>query len=296
SVPTGLGPSPPIIQRCGPPAPASITARISVTPKLKSANHQNSARRARPAKVAYFEKQVATAVVKSILASLPEQTNSRASWSRSKEVGAGASPPTPCRSDEPLGQEPARVDRGLISSHPVGEFRVSADVAPAVKVDAVGERKPPLPADRLQLGPAMEAAHMPDAKIGDRDDPFRQAEKGLERAVVEDRDPADAQPFGARGEPEVLHRADRREEVHHRNMRPPDHHRPCPASVAGDADVERRLEDALELQPAVGLAPLALEHQRRLGIRLREEVMHPTTRFAVAQDDEVPRLHEPDGG
>ena len=55
---------------------------------------------------------------------------------------------------------------------------------------------------------------MADAEIGDRLDRWRNAQSRAQIVVPDDADPADADIFRPRGEPEIPHGADRAAEVH----------------------------------------------------------------------------------
>lgn len=63
-------------------------------------------------------------------------------------------------------------------------------------------------------------------------------------------------------------------------------------AITGDADSERCLENALELQVAVSLALLALELRGGFGMRLLESGLDLLPDTEIAHQDEVPRLHE----
>src|SRR6202048_3163994 len=106
--------------------------------------------------------------------------------------------------------------------------------------------------------------------------------------------PADADIFHAGGEPEILHRADRTIEIHVGLMGSPEYDGAGAAAIAGDADPDRRLDDSLQLEPAVGFLLLVLEHPGSFQVCGLKRIPHPLLDGAVPDDDEVPGLHETD--
>src|SRR3989338_6697509 len=107
-------------------------------------------------------------------------------------------------------------------------------------------------------------------------------------------DPADAQALGPGRQPQVLDGADRAEQIHDRLGGPADDDRPEPAPVAGHADVDRRLTDALQLQLAVHRLLFRSELHRRLLGGALEILADLLFDGNVADENEVPRLHETD--
>nr|CAI0337997.1 hypothetical protein SHINE37_41851 [Rhizobiaceae bacterium] len=144
---------------------------------------------------------------------------------------------------------------------------------------------------RLAIEPVDEA----DAEPGNDLHMLGDAEDRTDVAVVEDADPADAHAFRPRRQPQVLHGADRGINIHARIVRAAEHHRAAASRIAGDADRQRRLQDALELQRAILRLPLPFEHRRRLAIGLQEGRMHRQPCLSATHQQEVPRLHEADG-
>ena len=137
-------------------------------------------------------------------------------------------------------------------------------------------------------------ADVADAQVGDRHDMVGYAERVLQRLLVEDADPADAQPLGARRQPQVLHGAHAGIEVHGRHVGAAEHHRAAARAVAGDAQVDRCVEDALQLELAVDLALLVGEHPFGLGVGCAEDVVYALFYLGRADDEEIPWLHEAD--
>ena len=137
---------------------------------------------------------------------------------------------------------------------------------------------------------------MAKAQIGHRRDLRRQIQDFAQVPLAEDADPADPDPFGPGGQPEVLHRADSGIEVGVQVMRAPQHGRPAPGPVAGDAEVQRRLADALQLELGVERPARLAEHLPRLGVGAVERGAHRLPHAGVADHDEVPRLRQADRG
>ena len=125
---------------------------------------------------------------------------------------------------------------------------------------------------RALVGPAH-------AEVGDRIDAVGDAEQRAEVAGPIEAHPADAEPFGARGQPQVLDRARRRVDVGLGDRAAPEDLAVGVAVVAADDDAERGLDDALDLLveelagalvEAVGLAQaLALGQPADLDARRR---------------------------
>src|SRR5262249_5651746 len=109
-------------------------------------------------------------------------------------------------------------------------------------------------------------------------------------------DPADADALRPRRQPQVLNGTYRAKEVHVRLARSAEDHRAKALTIAGHADVERRLQDAFQLEGGVEFLPFALEELDRLGIGLVERFMNLLSDGRVANQNEIPGLHEADGG
>jgi hypothetical protein len=63
--------------------------------------------------------------------------------------------------------------------------------------------------------------------------------------------------------------------------------------AACHAQIDRRFFDAFQLHAPVEFAPGACVPGRRLGVGLSEQVFHRAFDRTIADDHEVPRLHEP---
>src|SRR5260221_559118 len=94
------------------------------------------------------------------------------------------------------------------------------------------------PAEALELGGLGEPGNPAETEIGHGDDGVGKPEDGAEVGRVDDAHPADANPFGPTGQPEVLHGADGAIKVHLGLGRPAEDYRAVPRAVAGHAEVE----------------------------------------------------------
>jgi len=111
---------------------------------------------------------------------------------------------------------------------------------------------------------------------------------------LDDADPADADAFGARRQPEILHRADGAVEIHFRIVPTAQRRTLRALAVAGDADVEGAFADAFELELAVERLPFLFDFRQFQFARGQEQFTHISPSRGVADDDEIPGLHEAD--
>ncbi len=133
---------------------------------------------------------------------------------------------------------------------------------------------------------------MPHAQIRHRFDVRRNAENIAQYVLVKNAHPAHPQPFRPRRQPQILYCTDHAVDIHARDMGAPEHHRAITAAVAGDAQIERCLENAFELELAIGVTALGVEHLRRFIMRTTKIGMNACPHFRRADDDKIPRLHE----
>ena len=75
-----------------------------------------------------------------------------------------------------------------------------------------------------------------------------ESRKFRERVVAKDTDPSDAESFGARRQPQIVHRETGRIDLDVADAGLAEHGGPEAIGLAGDDQVERRFEDAFELE------------------------------------------------
>ncbi|QTK78500.1 hypothetical protein AT6N2_C0627 [Agrobacterium tumefaciens] len=167
---------------------------------------------------------------------------------------------------------------------------------PAVTKHKLLQRHALPPALHRQFRLCIKRIDATKAQPGDDLDMIGDIQNGPDIAVVENADPADADAFGAGREPEVLDGADGGIDIRAWIMGAAQHHLATPCRIAGDADAERGLADAFELQAAVERLLLARKHRRRLFIGAAEGHPCRLAHGAVGNEGEVPRLHETNGG
>jgi hypothetical protein len=135
----------------------------------------------------------------------------------------------------------------------------------------------------------------PDAEVGDRLDPVREPEQRAEVGGLVEADPADAEPFGARREPEVLDRAGGAVDVGFRDRAPSEYFDVLVSVIAADAHSERGFEHPFDLLvqelPGSLIELLGLPQALALGERADLAAC-----LNVTDDDQAPRLHQPDRG
>ncbi|AMX99448.1 hypothetical protein A4R29_08050 [Mesorhizobium ciceri biovar biserrulae] len=147
---------------------------------------------------------------------------------------------------------------------------------------------------RFKVRFGSELGNTADAEIGDWRYVIRNGQQPLQRLSLDDAHPADANALGTRGQPEILHRADGAVEIHLRIV-PASQRRTFRAlPVASDADVERALADAFQLELAVQRLFFRLDRRQFLLARGQEQVAHPFASLDVTNDNEIPWLHEAD--
>src|SRR5690242_16260902 len=140
----------------------------------------------------------------------------------------------------------------------VGAWLHASLAFPALVVDHAAKRQAIGPAASLELWLVQELLRVADAEIGDGYHGLGNTEDRPELVIVEDADPAHTDALHARGEPEVLNRAAGAEEVGVDDGVSSEHVGPAARPIAGDADVDRRVLDSLELQRSVERGAWAL--------------------------------------
>ena len=105
-----------------------------------------------------------------------------------------------------------------------------------------------------------------NAEVGDERPGARNIERLGDRARIEDRDPADAEAAGARGEPECVQRADRRIAARFRHGASAEAMALFGRLVTKDGKLYRRIVEASKLEPGVKRRPLTSVGAERLTV------------------------------
>src|SRR5689334_2625479 len=162
--------------------------------------------------------------------------------------------------------------------------------AVALPVNRFRQRPLLAPAEPLQVRNLLQPAHGSQAEPRDRPNAVRDAEQVAQEVLAVERDPADTEALGSRGQPEVLDREAGRVQARVGDRVPTQHRRTTATRVVGDHDAERGLQDPLDLDPPEGLCPLAVE-LRGEDLTLAGDVLLEGPTGGLALDkDEVPRL------
>ena len=155
------------------------------------------------------------------------------------------------------------------------------------------QRQPWQPTVALKNRPLGKTLHEPDTEVGDRNDPFRNAENGAKCRRFHNTHPPNTDPFRSRRQPQILNRA--ASAIHRRfwNRVPPDHRRPEPLLVAGHTEVERRIKDPFQLEGEILLAAFLIERLRCTQPFNLDMGTHLGADLAILDHKKVPRLREP---
>ena len=192
----------------------------------------------------------------------------------------------------------SRAAIAAVAVRPAGHRRrlagAVAFVAPALLHHDVVERDARRPAGRLQAGALRALVGPAHAEVGDRIDAVGDAEQRAEVAGPVEAHPADAQPFGARGQPQVLDRARRRVDVGLGDRAAPENLAVGLAVVAADDD-DRAAPRRRPRSSGRGTDGHA-RRSGRPGAAARAGPAGEPRRGSSASrtHDQPPRLHEPD--
>ncbi len=161
-------------------------------------------------------------------------------------------------------------------------------------VDDPGQRAALRPARLHQLGLLGELVDVTDAEVGHDLQMLGQAQRADHLPLVEEADPADAEALGAGGEPQVLDGEGRGVRRHLRLGVAAQGVAAAAGRVGGHDDVDRGVEDRLDLQFLELLRP-ALGQRLGVGVTLAlGQFVHRAAGLRRADDDEVPRLRVAD--
>ena len=158
-----------------------------------------------------------------------------------------------------------------------------------------GERLTALPTLLLEFRLGTKLGDVADAQIRDRRERRGDSQHRLQLFEVEYTDPSDAQRLGARREPEILNRAYGGVDIDGGVGLAAQSTALAAPVIAGDANVDRRIEYARQLQTVVEFPLLAFITFRCTAAGALEIPVHGLTDGRVANHYEIPGLHEADG-
>ena len=161
-------------------------------------------------------------------------------------------------------------------------------------MNEVGKRCTLLPTSFFQFRLRAELRHVADTKIRNRRYFRWNSQSRPKRRRIENAHPAHAQRFRARGQPEILHRAHGRINIGRGIRLTPQARAPNALVIAGDAKIHRSFDDGRQLQTVVEFPLLTFVNCRRLLIRPFKILKDFIPNGPVANDNEIPRLHETD--
>ena len=161
---------------------------------------------------------------------------------------------------EALAEIGVQIDRHGHDGQPTtGAWRAG----PAVLRHELGQRPPERPFVDLEDGPVGEFGHRAEAEDRHGLGVVGHAEQQAQPVRVEDRHPAEAEAFGARGEPQILDRTRHRGQIHLRKGAAAEHVAVTALAECHDEQFGA-LEDALDLE---GKELVAARAQRVCGRR-----------------------------
>src|SRR5579863_2359230 len=123
--------------------------------------------------------------------------------------------------------------------------------SPAVEVSHAGEIAASLPSPLFKIRLRSEFGHMADTQIRDQRQSRRDSKRCFQLFEIENAHPANAERLGTRREPQILNGANGRVEIDRRVRLPAQSLALAAVVIAGDTNVNRRLQDAREFQSVV---------------------------------------------
>ncbi len=171
-----------------------------------------------------------------------------------------------------------------------------AATTPHAIMNRSGQGPLPGPAGQREFRCGWERLNVAHAQICYDIQVRGQLEGGRQFSLLEEAHPADAEPLGPGGEPEILDRADARVHRHLRLGVAAKHVPAPPGGVARHDDADRSVQDGLDLERAEGQCPRPGQRGSEQVLLGARERMDARARRAVPQDDEVPRLAQADAG
>src|SRR5580692_3852587 len=160
--------------------------------------------------------------------------------------------------------------------------------APAVEMSDGGKRTTRLPTLLFEIRLRAEFRHVAHTQIGDRGQRRRNAKRRLQLFEIEDADPSNAYRFGPRGEPQILHRANRRVKIDRGVCLAAQTAAFGALAIAGDTYIDRRIENTGEFETVVEFALLALIEFARAAAGRFEIPVNGLAEVSVPNHQEVP--------
>ncbi len=157
------------------------------------------------------------------------------------------------------------------------------------------KRQAGTPSFRFQFRTRKKLADIAKTQVRHRIYSRRQLQFRRKLLLVENTYPADANPLDPRGEPEVLHSQTSTKKIRLEDCVPTQNMGAATGPITGNAEVDRALEYAFELQAAIERRSLSGIVLGGVLILLVKNCFDPLPHFKAIDDDEIPWLHEPDG-
>lgn len=179
-----------------------------------------------------------------------------------------------------------------------GVSKISNELIPIspdlLKYDAT-EFKSTFPFSHLKFGSKKEFRNKTNAKIRHNYDMLRYGKDFPQILLFKNADPADADSLGPRGEPKVLHGANGAIEIRISLVRATEYNGATTRAVASDTNVQRRLSDAFQFQVNIIAPAFFGKHPCSFFVSMNESLMDPRLSDRIANEDEIPGLHQSDG-
>src|SRR5207302_4828398 len=133
-------------------------------------------------------------------------------------------------------------------------------LSPPIREDQVVQWNPWEPSGNFQFRPWKKRAHISHAEIGDRNYLLGNLQHAPELSRFEDTHPSDADAFAASRQPQILNGAAGAIDIGLTNRVPSQDVRSIARRIAGNAEIDRRIQNAFELQLRVEFAFLSFEN------------------------------------
>ena len=112
--------------------------------------------------------------------------------------------------------------------------------------------------------------------------------------MVQNTDPPHSDPLRTSSQPQILNRATGAVQIGVSHRGPSQHMPSAPLSGAGHTKIDRRFFDPFQFEASIQFGPGPRVSGRRFGIDFAKQCLDRPLRSGLADDHEIPRLHEPD--